>query len=240
MDKLPSARFHKASNANPQGAQPTSESVGRIARLVNYQPVAVTAGKSAAGDTKARYWRLKLGDDWTVPIVELSRAAPEHTSCIVADGGRTAVVDHVERLLAENSRVLAIDPFYLGESNLAENGNRLALFVSSVGARPLGVQADQIQAVTRWAATQFGEPVHQVVAIGPRASLAALVAVAAGTEDERPQHLVLHGSLGSLRQIIENNWTVDDYPELFCFGLYQHCDINDLVELAKPCDVVRK
>ena len=106
----------------------------RIARLANYQPTAEMVGESAAGDTKARYWRLKLGDDWTVPVVELYRGTPQGTSCIVADGGRTSVVDQIESMLSEKSRVLAIDPFYLGESKLAENGNRLALFVSSVGA----------------------------------------------------------------------------------------------------------
>jgi hypothetical protein len=242
MTDLPSHNVRNASNSGPQDAksEPTAESVSRIARLTNYQPTAVMVGESAAGGTKARYWRLTLGDDWTVPVVELCRGTPQNTSCIVADGGRTAVVDQIESMLSDKSRVLAIDPFYLGESKLAENGNRLALFVSSVGARPLGVQADQIQSVTRWAATKFGAPVQQLVAVGPRITLAALVAAATGTEDERPQHLVLHGSLGSLRKIIENNWTVDEYPELFCFGLYQNCDIDDLIELAKPCQVIRK
>jgi hypothetical protein len=197
-------------------------------------------GESAAGNTKVRYWRLKLGNDWTVPVVELDRGSPRSTSCIAADGGRTAVVDQIERLLGEKSRVLAVDPFYLGESKFAKYGERLALFVSSAGARPLGVQADELQALTRWATSEFGAPVKQVVAVGPRISLAALVAAATGTPDEKPQHLVLHDSLGSLRKIIEDNWTVDDHPELFCFGLYQHCDIDELVELAKPCDVVRR
>lgn len=242
MADLPSRKAHKGSNAGPHDArpEPTAESVSSIARLTNYQPTAEMVGESAAGDTKARYWRLKLGEDWTVPVVELYRGTPQGTSCIVADGGRTAVVDQIESMLSEKSRVLAVDPFCLGESKLVENGNRLALLVSSVGARPLGVQADQVQSVTRWAAAKFGAPVKHVVAVGPRITLAALVAAATGSEDERPQQLVLHGSLGSLRQIIENNWTVDEYPELFCFGLYQNCDIDDLVELAKPCEVVRK
>lgn len=235
--------FHKlamALMADLPKHQAQQECLGRIARLADYQPTAELVGESAAGDTKARYWRLRLGDDWTVPVVELYRGTPQGTSCIVADAGRTALGEDIERLLSEKSRVLAIDPFYLGESKLPRNGERLALFVSSVGARPLGVQADQLQSVTRWATIKFGAPVQQVVAIGPRISLAALVAVAAGAADERPQHLLLRGSLGSLRQIVENNWSVDEYPELFCFGLYQNCDINDLIELALPCDVVRK
>jgi len=172
--------------------------------------------------------------------VELFRGTPDGTSCVVADGGRTAEADQIEELLSEKNRVLAIDPFYLGESKIEERGYLFALFVSSVGARPLGVQADQLQAVMRWAATQFGEPVEQIVAVGPRITLAAIVAAATGTEEEKPQQLVLHGSVDSLRKIIENNWSVDEYPEVFCFGLFQHCDIDDLIELAKPCAVVRK
>jgi dienelactone hydrolase len=242
MADLPSHKTQGASKSGPQGStpKPTSESVALVARLQNYQPTAEMVREAAEGGTKAKYWRLKLGDDWTVPVVELYRGTPQVTACILADGGRTTVVDQINDLLSERFRVLAIDPFYLGESKLPENGERLALLVTSVGARPLGVQADQLQVVTSWAATEFGAPVKQVVAVGPRTSLAALVAVAAGADNERPQRLVLHDSLGSLRQIIENNWTVNDHPELFCFGLLQSCDIDDFIELAKPCEVIRK
>jgi len=239
---LPCHKVHRASNPNAQAAplKPSLESVGSIARLVSYSPTAEMVGELAAGDTKARFWRIALGDDWTVPVVELWRGTPRGTSCITADGGRGAAVDQIEILLSEENRVLAVDPFYLGESKIEDHGYLFALLVSSVGARPLGVQAGQLQAVTRWAATHFGEPVNRLVAIGPRITLAALVAAAAGTDAVRPQQLVLHGSLGSLREIVDNNWSVDKYPELFCFGLFKHCDIDDLVELAKPCAVVRK
>ena len=67
-----------------------------------------------------------------------------------------------------------------------------------------------------------------------------MLAAATATDQERPQQLELHGSLASLHEMIENNWSVEEYPEMFCFGLLQHCDVDDLVELAKPCDVVRK
>ena len=220
--------------------KPTAESVGRIARLATYKPTAEKIGESTEGETKATYWRIRVGDDWTVPVVELCRGTPESTACVTADGGRTAAVEQIESLLSENYRVLAIDPFYLGESKLDDRGYLFALLVSSVGARPIGVQADQIQAVTRWAAEQFGQPVKQHVAIGPRISLAALIAAATGTGDERPQQLVLHGSLGSLREVVEKSWSVNEYPEMFCFGLLEHCDVDDLVELARPCAVIRK
>jgi hypothetical protein len=219
---------------------PTSASVARITRLIDYQSSAEKIGESSAGDTRATYWRIKIGDDWTVPVVELTRGEPEDTVCVVADGGRSAATDSIESLLAGNHRVLAVDPFYLGESKFDDRGYLFALLVSSVGARPIGVQADQLQAITRWAKEHFDNPLKQLVAIGPRISLAALIAVATGTEEERPQQLVLEDSLSDLHEIIENNRSFNDCPELFCFGLLHHCNIDDLVKLSKPCDVVRK
>jgi hypothetical protein len=240
--QLPAHRRQQSTDSNSQGAafMPTAEGVASVARLASYEPAAEMVGEETTGETKARFWRIKLGDDWTVPVVELTRGMPQGMSCVVADGGRSAAADQIENLLRKNERVLAIDPFYLGESKIEQRGYLFALLVSSVGARPVGVQADQLQAVTRWANSQFGEPVKQQVAIGPRVALAALLAAATASEKERPQQLVLHGSLGSLREVIENNWSVEEYPEMFCFGLLQHCDVDDLVELAKPCDVVRK
>jgi hypothetical protein len=223
-----------------EGSAVSSESLHDLVRLADYTPTAEKVGESSDDDTKATFWQIKLGHDWTLPVVEIHRGDPHDTVCIATDDGRTAAVEQVESLLARRYRVLAIDPFYIGESKLDDRGYLFALLVSSVGARPLGVQADQFQAVSRWAAAQFGQPIEQQVAIGPRASLAALIAAVTGADDERPQQLVLHGSLNSLREIIDNNWSVNDYPEPFCFGLLQHCDINDLVDLAKPCVVVRK
>jgi hypothetical protein len=242
MANLPSHKFAKESNGESPDApvKPTAESVASIVRLAKYQPTAELVDESSAGVTKAKFWRIALGEDWTVPVVELWRGTPKGTSCVAADGGRTSAVAQIEELLSGGERVLAVDPFYVGESKLEDRGYLFALLVSSVGARPLGVQADQLQAVTRWANTQFGEPLQRQIVIGPRIALAALIAAATGDDEERPQQLELHNSLGSLREIIENNWSVDQYPELFCFGLLQHCDIDDLIELARPCEVVRK
>jgi hypothetical protein len=242
MAELPAHKRQQSSSGAPPSAapKPTAESVASIARLVSYEPAAEMVGENTTGETKAKFWRIKLGDDWTVPVVELTRGTPTSTACVVADAGRTAAADQIEKLLAEGRRVLAVDPFYLGESKIEQRGYLFALLVSSVGARPVGIQADQLQVVTRWANSQFGQPVKQIVAIGPRAALATLLAAATATDQERPQQLELHGSLASLRDVIKNNWSVEEYPEMFCFGLLQHCDVDDLVELAKPCDVVRK
>lgn len=227
-------------NTHGAAGVPTAEGIAGIARLKDYTPVAEMLKESSAGETHVRNWQLKLGDDWTVPVVELWCGTPNGTVCIAADEGKASLMERIEQLLAEGKRVLAVDPFYVGECKVDDRGYMFALFVASVGGRPLGVQADELQAVARWSASQFGEPLSQQISVGPRVALAALVAAATGAKDERPQQLVLEHSLGSLREIITNDWTANKYPELFCFGLLKACDIEDLVRLAKPCAVDRQ
>ncbi len=242
MVELPSHMKQNAENANLNSIPnlPNLAEVGRIVRIKSYKPIAEMVDELTLGDTTARFWRISMDEDWTVPVVELSRGTPQRTSIVAADGGRTAAVEQIETLLIEGNRVLAVDPFYLGESKLDDRGYLFALLVSSVGARPMGVQAGQLQTITAWAAIQFDQPLERLLAIGPRISLAALVAVACDSAEKRPKQLVLQDSLGSLREIIEKDWSVDKYPEVFCFGLLQHCEIDDLVTLAKPCEVLRK
>ena len=150
---------------------------------------------------------------------------------LVADDGRggEAAVTEAARLLESGKRVLAVDPFYFGESKITEKDFLFALLVSGVGDRPLGIQAGQISAISRWATRQRQRVT--VVALGPRSSLFSLVAAAL---DNSIESLKLVGALGSLKEIIENNWSVREKPELFCFGLLAEFDILQLLALVAP------
>jgi hypothetical protein len=44
----------------------------------------------------------------------------------------------------------------------------------------------------------------------------------------------LHDALGSLKEVIERNWTVSQKPELFCFGLLERFDMRQLAALTAP------
>ena len=46
--------------------------------------------------------------------------------------------------------------------------------------------------------------------------------------------LELHNSLGSLKEVIERNWAVNERPTFFCFGLLEAFDIAHLTALAAP------
>ena len=217
-----------------------SERRQRLAGIVRSEPrdASATAVETidGAGTLRATTWRLRIGDDWTVPAVELVRDSPQMTSVrttiVLADGGRTAALAQIDALLDDNRRVLAIDPFYLGESKITQRDFLFGLLVSTVGRRPLGVQADQIAAIARWAEKEYDTGPVSVTAIGPRTSLMALVA--AVLEPKAIGGLELHESFGSLREIIEQNKGVNEAPELFCFGLLEQFDILQLAALAAP------
>ncbi len=128
--------------------------------------------------------------------------------------------------------MLAVDPFYFGESKITARDFLYALLVAAVGDRPLGLQATQLAAVARWAAAEF--PGHTVAleSSGPRLSLAALVAAA--LEPAAIASLRQTDPLPSLHEVLRQNWSVDKYPELFCFGLLESFDVPQLRALVGP------
>ena len=161
---------------------------------------------------RAKYWKLHMDRAWTVPAVELSKGETRSTVIIVADEGRKSTAAEIEGLLSQGARVLAIDPFYFGESKIATRDFLFAMMIATLGERPLGLQASQVVAAARW----LKGPV-KVAAFGPRTSLIASMAreIDGGTITE----VATKDAFASLHEILDRDLTIDKYPELFCFGL---------------------
>ncbi|MBI85999.1 MAG: hypothetical protein CMJ81_22615 [Planctomycetaceae bacterium] len=203
-----------------------------LAKIRNWEahPIHVREQDFQGGQAKLRAFRV--GEPWTVPVVELVRGQPRSTVILVADDGRQSVTALAKQLLDAEQRVLAIDPFYLGESKIPGRDYDFAVQISAVGERLLGVQSSQLVAVARWAKREFdGAPVR-VVAHGPRCSLFSLVAAAIASA--AIDGVELHGSMGSLKEVIEQNMSLHEAPELFCFGLLEEFDLCQLVALVAP------
>lgn len=212
------------------------EAQGRLRRVVrarDYTARAEPLAREQRGGLAAEYWRLRFGKDWTVPAVVLTPAGARATSLVVADGGRTAAAAAVKRHLAAGRRVVALDPFYLGESlpGPERRAYLWGLMLATVGDRPLGVQAAQLAAAARWAAAEWGEP-PALVSIGPRCGVSALVA--AGLEPRAIASVEQEGALGSLKELIARRTPYSQAPELFCFGLLEQFDLEQLAALAAP------
>jgi hypothetical protein len=207
-----------------------------VRKFRNYDAQAETVGQAKKGDIEAVFLKLKLESDWSVPVVELTRGEAKETVMLVADEGRAAAADAALGLLDSGKRVLAVDPFYFGESKLGPRAYLFGLLVSAVGERPLAVQASQLAAVARWSPAQYKTGPVTIVAEGPRSSLFALVAAA--LEEKAVAGVRLRGSFGSLKEIIEQNCDVGSAPELFTFGLLERFDIRTLAALIVPRPVV--
>lgn len=231
-DNLDFHQLARAASASlPRAGTTTRET---LASVVHYQPHTVTAPPSATetrGNTTAAFYTLRVGATWTVPVVALTRGTPRGTTLLVADAGRKSLAARTESLLAAGQRVLAVDPFYFGESKISQRDFLHALLVAATGDRPLGIQSSQLAAIARWSRTEFKSPAVALESTGPRLGLAALVATAL-----EPTIATLHqtDALPSLHEVIRQNWSVDKFPELFCFGLLAHTDIPQLKTLIGP------
>jgi hypothetical protein len=206
---------------------------GKHQRLaIDYKITAEETGRKSIGDVQVTSWKLKIGGTWTVPAVEFAPLAAKSTAIVLADGGRAAAAEQIEMLLADGCQVIAVDPFYFGESKIKNKDFLFALFVSSVGERPLGVQASQLGAIARWLSADRRIPEVKLIALGQRTSLLALTAAAIETKAIAAVDVL--GARSSLKETIEQGGAVNTTPEPFCFGLLEIADIRELVALASP------
>ncbi|HBO43221.1 MAG TPA: hypothetical protein DD670_04660 [Planctomycetaceae bacterium] len=186
-----------------------------------------------SGHTTAtiRRWRLLLGPYWTVPAVEITPPGkPVETVLLAADKGRSATSDRVAELLGQGKRVLVFDLLLIGEQTPESHGSLFAMLAQSTGGRIVGIQAAQIAAVARWTRLRYPSPVR-LETCGPRTSLSALVATV--LDPRLVDGLQTRESLESLKDVIRNNWTFEQMPEAFCFGLLEVVDIEQLRRLAE-------
>ncbi len=215
----------------PRPGTPTRDGLRALVNAPRYDARAVEAGTEAG----AAFWKLHM-DHWTVPAVEFAPSgAATGTTLLLADGGRGAAGDAARALVTEGQRVAAVDPFYFGESALGQRDFLFGLLVSSLGERPLGIQAAQVAASARWLAARHGGPVD-VAAHGPRTSLIALVAAA--LEPDAIKGVQTHGGWRTLRAVFDQDITAQQMPEMFAFGLLTEFDIEQIERLIAPRPVV--
>ncbi|WP_168205011.1 carbon-nitrogen hydrolase family protein [Bythopirellula goksoeyrii] len=191
--------------------------------------------QTESDDIAISRWRIQSGDGWTLPVVEFWPVGNSNgTHILISDWGKDSMISDVERLLADGKRVIAVDLLGFGEadpgSSPKSHDDVLLFMIATVGERPLGIQAAQLAAVTRWAKDSSDGQAPQIVAEGPRNSLIALVATA--VEPGLSSGLSLRHSRKSLREVIEQNLKIEDAPEQFCFGLLKHFDVPQLVALV--------
>ncbi|SIN81770.1 hypothetical protein SAMN05444166_1068 [Singulisphaera sp. GP187] len=202
-----------------------------VVRARRYETKAWSIAREQGDGFKATSWRVEVGE-WSVPVVELTKGDPGKTVVLLADDGRKASAAEARKWLHAGYRVLAVDPFAVGEARVAERDDLFALMLSAVGHRPLGVQAGQIAAIARWAKSERPAESLSLAASGPRTGMMALVV--AGLEEAAIDAVELRAPLGSLKELIETKQEYRLSPELFCFGLLEEFDVAQLAALIVP------
>lgn len=226
----------KLAKGLPRRAPAAAAAREKLASLVRYKAAMPVESFNLGGDqrdgVRAVYWKLRIDKSWTVPAVELSEgSAPTSTAVIVADAGRTAAAAEIASLLKQGKRVVAVDPFYFGESKIVKRDFLFAMLLAGLGERPLGLQAGQLAAISRWLATQRKLGAVEIHSFGPRTSLGALVAGA--LENKSVSEVRTRDGFKSLHEILAQNLPVDQAPELFCFGLLEWFDIPQISALVR-------
>ena len=209
----------------------------RIVHAHDYSLKAKTIGRESKGGITATFRQFAMGDDWTVPTVELSPANPTGTTILIADAGRKGQAALARKLLLEKGqRVLAVDPFFFGESKIKRRDFLHVLLVHAVGERALGIQSSQLAAIARWVKMEHGQS-PTLTAVGPRLGVAARIAA---VQERAIAGLELHQPMASLKEIIDKNRGANHVPELMCFGLLREFDLPQIEALIAPRKVVKK
>lgn len=183
---------------------------------------------------QAAAWKIKVGSTWTVPVLVLERkgSAPTGTTLMIGEGTRAELSSRATALLEAGRRVVLADLFYFGESKILQRDFLVALLLSTVGERPLGIQVSELAAVARWARRNYGDQPVEIEASGPRVGVIALAA--AVLEEQAIAAVTLRRPLGSLKQLIETGQDVTKSPELFCHSLLESFDVVTLATLVAP------
>ena len=209
------------------------EKLASIVRASDYKVVKSKQHSSTDVDGGTiRRWLLNLSETWTVPVIELVPKKPSEGVTVRFDdiNGKEQAKAIAAHAFEAGQHTFLISPFYFGKSKFERRDFLLALLVSTVGERPLGVQASQFRAIIDWIAKEHSEPID-VVSEGIRHSMIVLVANALGASDQLKLHTMTTG-VQSLRQIIEMNKTVQHAPELFCHGLLKEFDIEQIKQIS--------
>ncbi len=91
-------------------------------------------------------------------------------------------------------------------------------------------------AIAKFAHEKHPDEQVRIVAVGPCAGMAALVAAAIATD--AIQGVEISQGLASLSQLIEEDKTVETLPELFAFGLLAEFDVAPIAALVAPRPVL--
>lgn len=218
--------------------QPDRRRLARVLRLPPEYTVesgSVRKPRTLAG-VRIFHHILEMGR-WNVPVTEFDPPESNDVLLILPENGRAGAARSVDNALQAGKRVFVADLLAFGEQVIAEGAYHYLFMecIAAAGDRPLGICTAQLLALRRWIESTSSGNSLNITAHGLSTGLIALCASAL-----RPRGVdALSANLpDTLRRLID--WSIDytDEPVPFCFGLLEQFDIEDLIVLSDPVDIL--
>ena len=209
----------------------------QLQQVLRIEPLQVDRGESVKGPAHDLPWTLKrmrlvMGKQWTLPAMILEGKESSRTLLWLSDQPWSGHHEAIEQLLKSKCRVICFDPIFIGHANPSGSLYQNTELISTVGCRPLGIQATQIQAAVGYFADLYKLKRLDVKTTGMRVGMAALCAKAL-TSSSRIGTIEAVGRPASLKQLLMPLADFPKAPELYCFGLLQAFDVPELEHLAR-------
>jgi hypothetical protein len=234
LERLPANRTPADAGAYAQWQQETETRLRDVLRLKPADVASAIVNEESEGGQRVTWYKFSLNEEWSVPAAAVAKTEKEKggVTILFADTGRASLEATTAALLEKGTRVVAVDPFLMGENAVSWQH---AMLVEAVGERCLGVQVQQIGAIIQWSCREFGVDRVALHAVGWNAGVVALAACA--LHREHVAQVTVESGPESLRLLITERIDYEAYPALFCFGLLSVADVDTLKALCRPLAV---
>ena len=224
----------------------------KLRDVVRYHPVVVShlmrVANTHHNQIESVSYRFEMGNGLSatgvwLKEVQVPNRAP--LTIVINDKGKKGaatevwdqapeVADRIER----GEQVLALDLMGMGDASPDQPAELFAEMLAATGERPLGMEAAQLISVARWAQGELMPSRIRLEGTGIRSQMISLTASA--IEPSIFSQVELHRGMRSLSYLMEAPVEYKDAPDLFCLDLYKEFDIDRLVALSKPAEVIQR
>jgi dienelactone hydrolase len=223
----------------------------KLRDVVRYHPVAVSHISRVANthhdQVESISYRFEMTNGLSATGVWLKEVQTENhppLTIVINDKGKKSAateiwdrVPEVAHRMERGEQVLAADLVGMGDAAPDKPLHLIAEMLAATGERPLGMEAAQLISLARWAQEEWAPPQIRLEGTGIRSQVVALVASA--LEPKLFSQVELDGGMRSLSYLLDKPVAYEDAPDLFCLDLYKNFDLDRLVVLAKPAEVVQ-
>lgn len=174
------------------------------------------------GLSASAVWLKANGADKNAPV-----------TMVLHDKGYANAAQTVSEHVNRGEQVLALDLIFNGNTRpQVPDPADWEMLASTMGERPLGLEAAQLLAVANWLRKETGHAQIQLETDGMRAQVISLVAAA--IESSVFIGVQSHHAIGSLGYLLDQAVPFRSAPDLFCLDLYKDFDLDMLATMAAP------